>query len=388
MGIPGIDISEAERLLRLIVATPSINPAFRAPGDPPEWFGEARLAGVLAGWLAEAGIACELDEVAPGRPNLIARVKGRRGGPRMLWEGHLDTVQVTGMEAPFEPVVRDGRLYGRGAVDDGGSVAAFLLALRALAADPPAGDVDVLLAADEEYNYRGVLHHLARGEAYALGVAGEPTDLRVVRACKGCVRWTVTLHGRAAHTSRPEEGVSALDAARRLLDLHDAEMARRSARHPLLGPATLVCTGIEAGVGPNTVPARCMLRFDYRYLPSEDGAAVHAAFAAIARSLPGHMPGVTVEVAEPFVNSSAMDVPEAAEIVQRMGAVCAATGLEAAPVGVPFGSDATKMVNDGGIPTIVFGPGSIDVAHAADEHVAPAEVVRAAGMLVALARGL
>ena len=146
--------------------------------------------------------------VAPERPNVIARIRGAEGGPRFLWEGHLDTVQVTGMDAPFAPRISGGRLHGRGAVDDKGCVAAFMLALRQLAGAPPPGDVTFLAAMDEEYHFRGIAHHLTRGERYDLGIAGEPTNLRIVRACKGCVRWHVEVprpgraHGQAARGRR------------------------------------------------------------------------------------------------------------------------------------------------------------------------------------------
>lgn len=385
MTYSGIDEGEAVRLLSRIVATPSVNPAFRAPGEPDAWFGEARLAAELCGWLAAAGIPAELEEALPGRPNLVARVKGTGNGPRILWEGHTDTVQVTGMAAPFEPLVRDGRLYGRGAVDDGASIAAFLLAARALAADPPRADVDVLIAIDEEFTFEGVSHHMARDADYDFGIAGEPTSLRVVSACKGVVRWIVELRGRPAHTSKPHEGLSAVEAARRLLADFDAEMARRTEAHPLLGPPTLTCTGFEAGEGANTVPSRARLRFDYRYLPSETGAGVFADFRRIAETLPERFPGIGVEVEPPFCDSLAQDVPADHPAVRLMGEVCAARGIAADPLGVPYGSDSTKMV-DSGIPTIVFGPGSIDQAHALDEHVEIAQVVEAARMLVDFAR--
>jgi len=381
----GIDEDEAVRLLSLFVSTPSVNPAYRNLGEPDDWFGEARMVAALAGWLEGEGITVELDEIAPGRPNLIARLKGRGGGKRMLWEGHSDTVQVTGMDGPFEPVVRDGRLYGRGAVDDGACVVAFMLALRALARNPPAADVDLLVAVDEEYGFRGIAHHMHVDAAYDIGVAGEPTDLRVVSACKGTVRWFVALHGRSAHTAKPHEGLSAIDAARHLLSAYEAEMAQRTAEHPLLGTATLTCTGFEAGEGANTVPASARLRFDYRYLPTETGPGVYEDFKRIAERVPQRMPGVGVTVEPPFVDSAAMDVPVETPLVRRMGAVCAARGVAPEPLGVPYGSDATKMVGMGDIPTIVFGPGSIDQAHAIDEHVEIAQVVEAARMLVDLA---
>jgi succinyl-diaminopimelate desuccinylase len=261
-----------------------------------------------------------------------------------------------------------------------------MLAIRALAADPPSGDVDFVAAMDEEFNYRGVMHHLRRDRNYALGVAGEPTDLEVVRACKGTARWIVELRGRAAHTAKPHEGLAAVSAGVALLAAYDAEIGRRAAAHPLLGASTLTCTAFEAGEGPNTVPSKARLRFDYRYLPSESGAKVHAEFKAIAVGLEAAIPGLGVSVEPPFVDSSAMDVPEDAAVVTKMRAICARRGLPDIPRGVPYGSDATKMVNDGGIPTIVFGPGSIDQAHAVDENVEIDQVVAAAEMLIALAR--
>lgn len=382
----GINSGAVIELLNLIVATPSINPAFFRDGEDPALFGEERLAVALKDWLGKQGLQAEIDTVEPGRPNLILRVKGTSGGPRMLWEGHLDTVQVTNMADPFTPRLENGRLYGRGAVDDGGCVVAFLLAMRALIADPPPGDVDFVAAMDEEFSYRGVLHHIARGESYDFGVAGEPTDLTIVRACKGTVRWHVELRGRPAHTAKPHEGLSAVTAGCALIAAYEAEMKTRTTVHPLLGPATLTCTAFEAGEGPNTVPSKSRLRFDYRYLPTENGMEVYRHFKLVAERLQSTIPGLVVIVEPPFIDSSAMDVAEDSRIVSEMRAVCAERGLPDTVFGVPFGSDATKMVNDGGIPTIVFGPGSIDQAHSLDEYVEIEQVIAAAEMLVALAR--
>ena len=381
----GIDDAETAKLLSLLVSVPSVNIAFRQPGDPDEWFNEARLGAVVADWLKAAGLEVEIDQVAPERPNVIARVKGTSGAANMIWEGHLDTVQVTGMPAPFTPRLAEGRLYGRGAVDDKACLVAFMLAMRELSRDPPPGDVTFLAVSDEEFSFTGITHHMERPERYAMGVAGEPTELRVVRACKGCVRWYVEIGGRAAHTAKPHEGVDAMKAARRLLDIFEDEMRRRTEVHPLLGSATLTCTAFEAGDGPNTVPSRARLRFDYRYLPSEKGGDVWRLFATLASDLADISPGIRIITEEPFIDSTAMDVPEEASVVTLFSAVCAAHGIDAKPEGVPYGSDSTKMV-DAGVPTIVFGPGSINQAHAVDEHVEIAQVTKAALMLVAAAR--
>ena len=384
-GQSGIDDAEVVKLLSRLVSVPSVNIAFRQPGDPDEWFNEARLGAVVADWLSEHGIAVEVDLVAPERPNVIARIKGTSGGPSMIWEGHLDTVQVTGMNDPFTPRLANGRLYGRGAVDDKACLAAFMLAMRDLQRDPPPGDVTFLAASDEEFSFTGITHHVERDSAYDMGVAGEPTELRVVRACKGCVRWFVEVHGRAAHTAKPQEGVDAMVAARKLLDLFEAEMRRRTEVHPLLGPATLTCTAFEAGEGPNTVPSRARLRFDYRYLPSEAGGAVWRRFAEIATGLADASSGIRIVSEAPFIDSTAMDVAADEPVVGLFSDVCRRHGIDPTPEGVPYGSDSTKMVASG-IPTIVFGPGNIAQAHVLDEHVEIAQVAKAARMLVDAAR--
>ncbi|QIG49788.1 M20 family metallopeptidase [Nordella sp. HKS 07] len=383
----GIDDAEVAKLLSQLVAVPSVNIAFRQSGDPDEWFHEARVGAAIADWLRAEGIDVEIDMVAPERPNVIARVKGSKGAPSMLWEGHLDTVQVTGMAQPFTPRVENGRLYGRGAVDDKACLVAFMLALRDLARDPPPGDVTFLAASDEEFGFTGITHHMQRPERYDMGIAGEPTELRVVRACKGCVRWHVDVLGRAAHTAKPHEGVDAVKAARKLLDLFEEEMKGRTENHPRLGPATLTCTQFEAGEGPNTVPSRTRLRFDYRYLPSERGAEVWKSFKAIADSLAAAISGLRVETHDPFIDSAAMDVAAEETIVGLMSRVCAQYGIDPEPEGVPYGSDSTKMVM-GGIPTIVFGPGNIVQAHSLNEYVEIAHVTKSASMLVAVARSV
>lgn len=394
MAGPGAD--EVVSLLGDLVAIPSINPAFRQEGDPALWFGEASVAGYVADWLRRLGLAVRLDEVLPGRANVVATLKGKAGRGRLIWEGHTDTVQVAGMSIPpFTPELRDGRLHGRGAVDDKGCLTAMMLALAELVRDPPALDVTFVAAVDEEYQFRGVLHHLRHAEKAGChgppvlgGIAGEPTELRIITACKGCMRWRIEVKGRSAHSSQPQEGIDAIAIAADLLaHLRRAYGPVLSARvHPLVGSPTLICSLIEGGQGPNTVAERCLLTFDRRTQPGESGQAAWEEIAALvqnyARRLP---PGAALINHPPFIDSVSMEVAPEAAIVRAARAVCRDEGLEDAPMGVAFGSDASKMTT-AGIPTIIFGPGSIDQAHTADEFVAVDEVARAARMLAAMAR--
>jgi succinyl-diaminopimelate desuccinylase len=388
MGGMGPSAGEVISLLSDLVAIPSINPAFRQQGDVDAWFGEAKAAQYVARWLRELGLDVELDEVLPGRANVVATLKGTRGG-RLLWEGHTDTVQVAGMSIPpFAPQVREGRLYGRGAVDDKGCLTAMMLALADLRRDPPAVDVTFVAAVDEEYQYRGVLHHLRRGEDAIGGIAGEPTDLRIVTACKGCMRWRIEVKGKSAHSSQPQEGIDAIAIASDLLahlrSVYGPVLAARI--HPLVGSPTLICSLIEGGQGPNTVAERCLLTFDRRTQPGETGMAawqeIDTLVKAYAATLP---PGAALINHLPFIDSISMEVAPEVAIVRAARRVCRDHGLDDAIMGVAFGSDASKMTA-AGIPTIVFGPGSIDQAHTADEFVAVDEVAKAARMLAAMAR--
>jgi acetylornithine deacetylase len=347
------------------------------------------MAARIAAELRGLGLDVEIDEALAGRPNVIARLHRPGARRSVLWEGHLDTVQCTEMTvAPFEPVVRGGRLFGRGAVDDKGCLVMFLLALRDLLARPAPIDITFVAAVDEEFQARGILHHLRRGERADAGVAGEPTDLRIVTACKGVIRFHVDILGRAAHTSRPELGIDAVAIASDLLVHLRAVLGPRlrSRAHSLVGSPTLVCSLIEGGQGVNTVPERCRLTFDRRTLPGETGDGAWAEFrdlaASFARGLP---PGASVTVHPPFIDALSMDVPADAAFVASARAACVAAGLPDAPLGVAFGSDATKMTG-AGIPTIIFGPGSIAQAHAADEFVEVGAVLRAASLLADMTR--
>jgi acetylornithine deacetylase len=371
---------EAEALLAAMVSIPSINPALARAGDPADWSGEAAMARFVAGWLAENGIDAALDEVEPGRPNVVAHLPAPPGSPRMVWEGHLDTVQVDGMSAPFTPVVRDGRLYGRGSVDDKASLAMFMLAFKAARHAPRTADVTFVAAIDEEVTFRGVSHHIARHGRYDMGIAGEPTDLRIVTACKGVIRFVVEVHGRNAHASTPAEGIDAIAVAMDLLAHLRAHMASDSRRHPMLGRRSLTCTQLQAGEGPNSVPALARLTFDMRTLPDQTGTEAWEEIAAVVRAFPAPA-GARVAMQPPFIDSISMEVDAAAPIVTRLQPILAGLGIDPAPLAAPFGSDATKFTRAGS-PTVVFGPGSIDQAHSPDEYVEIDQVVLAARIVL------
>jgi acetylornithine deacetylase len=297
---------------------------------------------------------------------------------------------VEGVTDPFTPRIEGGKMWGRGTCDTKGSLAAALIALRRLAADgtPRRHEVTLLCTVDEEYRKRGIMHAVAAGLGAAAAIVGEPTNLRPVVAHKGALRWRLITHGRAAHTSRPENGNNAIYQMVEVIDYlrERIEPVLAGVRHPLLSPPTLTVGRIEGGVGVNIVPERCSIEIDRRSLPTEDLDAILAEIDALMAALMRTRPDVRVEREEPFLAEQGLDTPMDAPVVAALQAACRSVlGADApvAPEGVPYGTDATHLA---GIPCVVFGPGDIAQAHTADEWVELAQVDSAAEILHRLSR--
>ena len=355
-------------LLARLVAVDSVNPAYGGPG-------EAGVATVVSDFLHGAGLETFTQRVHPGRDNVVAVLPGRDRSRRVVLEAHMDTVSAAGMSVPpFEPVVRDGRLHGRGACDTKAGLAAMMQAVADLreAGTVPPCDVWMAAVVDEEHTFTGVLALVADLVAHGAVVA-EPTSLRIVTATKGVLRFRIHVVGRAAHSSRPELGASAISAAARLvLALEDVHASLTSATHPLLGHATGSIGTIQGGVQINIVPESCTLAVDRRLLPGESAADVLEDYRRlVAQVTAAGFCRATVE--SPLLVDDALETAPSAAVVRAAAAAAESLGLAPIPVGVPYGSDASKFSRHG-IPAIVFGPGSIDLAHAADEWVPVAEV--------------
>jgi acetylornithine deacetylase len=366
----------SEELVAALVAIDSVNPDL-VPGGA----GEAEIADFVAGWLREAGLDVELDEPAPGRPNVVAVARGSGGGASLMLNAHMDTVGVEGMERPFEPVVRDGRLYGRGAYDMKASLAACMLAARRLAAEELSGDVIVAAVADEEYASIGVQSVLARRRADA-AIVTEPTGLRVCVAHKGFVWAELETEGRAAHGSRPAEGVDAITrmapALARLAELQSALDAGPG--HELVGPGSVHASLIEGGQELSSYPARCRLALERRTAPGESAEDFQRECEALVEGIEG------AEVRMGLVRPPFAVDPDA-EVVQAVSrAAEALTGKPAEVYGETYWMDAA-LIQGAGIPTVVFGPDGWG-AHAVDEWVDLASVDACSDALVAAAHEL
>ena len=371
---------DAVALLRSLVRLDSRNPSL-TPGAPGEAAAARLLRDVLAGW----GFRAELVEAAPGRPNVVARI-GTGDGPTLMLNGHLDVVGTDGMtHAPFDAAERDGRLYGRGATDMKGGVAAMCAAAwRAAQAGALGAEVIVAAVADEEWSSIGTHDLLARGVRADAAVVTEPTRLAVCPAHRGFAWLEVTVHGRAAHGSRYDIGGDAILHAGLLLaelDVLEREVLPRR-RHPLLGRASLHAGTIAGGVGLSTYPDRCVLTVERRTLPGESDEDVLREMRDAAERVRARHPAFRAHVRVVGAQRP-LDVPVDAPVVRALEAALGEVGEPARVEGLSCWTDAALLA-DAGIPAVCFGPGDITLAHADEEWVTLDDVERATRTLAAL----
>jgi acetylornithine deacetylase len=375
--LEAIDHAAVERLLQELVAARSENP----PGD------EAAVIAVLERWLSAAGIPCETTEVLPRRPNLSC-VLGDGPGPVLLLNAHTDTMPAgpgwTG--DPFAATVAGERLYGRGACDTKGGLAAMAGAMLAVHVSGRRLRGRVVLDAviDEEAGAAGTRATLGRGRTADWAIVSEPTEMQVVRVGTGQVDLEILVAGTAAHGSEPDRGRNAISDAAALVAAIEEDNARPGPEHPLIGKASWSVGTIEGGVQTSIVPPSCRLTADRRVLPGQPVTSAEADLERIVDAVRGRRPGLAAEFRS-FVEIPPFETSESSPVARSLLAAANAVGhsLEGY-AGMRATSDAVWLVQ-AGIPTVVFGPGSIaESAHRPDEFVPLAEV-RAATEALALA---
>jgi acetylornithine deacetylase len=374
-----IPVGDAAALLEALVRVDSRNPSLVA-GAPGEVEVARQLREILHDWKIET----TMIESAHGRPNVVARRPGRGGGRSLMFNGHLDVVGVEGMLHPaFDATTRDGRLYGRGASDMKGGVAAMCAALARL--PELDGDVVVTAVCDEEWQSIGTASVLQAGIRADAAIVTEPTGLAIMPAHKGFVWAELSMAGRAAHGSRPDLGVDAIrhaGAVLRELDALEESLAART--HPLLGRASLHASTIEGGTGMSTYPDRCSVRVERRTIPGESVADVRTELGqALWRAGTGRAE-FAAELHILFAQPPS-DLPTDAPVVRTLAGLLEERGLPSRCVGMSAWTDAA-LLNEAGIPAICFGPGDMGLAHAAEEYIELAQVESATEILVALAR--
>ncbi len=376
MSDPALD------LLNTLVAIDSVNPSL-VPGGA----GEGEAARAVADALAGAGLAVETEEAAPGRPNVVGILEGRAAGPSLMLCGHLDTVGVAGMPAPFAPVVRDGRLYGRGAQDMKGGLAALVDAARVLARESGRrGRLLVAAVADEEYASVGAEALVRKWHADAAVVA-EPTDLVIGVAHKGFSCVEAATEGVAAHGSRPREGRDAIVRMGRVLGALE-ELDRRlqsGPAHPLLGPPSVHASLIHGGREMSTYPDACTLLLERRSVVGEPADVALGETTAILDRLRAADPEFRGS-ARFLVGRPAYETPAGHPLPDALAEALTALGHTPRRGGLSFWTDAA-ILGEAGIPSVVFGPGGAGL-HGLDEYVLVADVLTCRDALVALARRL
>jgi len=361
-------LTNVVELTQALVRIPSVNP----DGDPgTEFTGEGQCAEFVADFLRQSGAATVLEEVLPGRPNVIGRFPSdREGKPRILFAPHTDTVGVGGMTIdPFSGEVNEGKVWGRGSSDTKGPMAAMLWALHELRDEIPKLPVEVHFVGfmSEESSQLGSRHFAARHRDYALAIIGEPTSLKTVNKHKGCLWADVITTGVAVHGATPELGVNAITKMAKLIEVLDIEfrelLVEIGGVDEVLSASTLNFGMINGGTRSNIVADRCTLRVDIRITPQ-----LHAhggALKLLTDFIHRHDARAEVRM---FSDAPPLDTDPTNPYVQKL--VQAGAGL----TGAPWFCDAAYLADEGGIPAIAIGPGSIAQAHTKDEWIKIADL--------------
>ncbi len=375
-------MSEVAELAARLVVIESINPDVVVGGS-----GEGAIARFVAEWCERADLETSVEEVAPGRPNVVAVAHGLGGGRSLMLNAHMDTVGVAGMTDPFVPRLEDGRLHGRGSYDMKGSLAACMLAAAEAKRRGLRGDVILTAVADEEYASGGTEAVAVDLRADA-AIVSEPTEMQIAVAHRGFVHLEIETRGRAAHGSRPHLGIDAIAKMGRILvGIEELDGRLRSnPTHRLVGSGSVHASLIEGGQEFSSYPARCVLQAERRTVPGETVALVEGEVDEIVIHAGAGDPDFSAEVRllgsrEPF------EVAEDEAIVQTVRRhATAALGAEPDIVGVPYWADSALLAA-AGIPAVLFGPRG-EGAHAEVEWVEIDDLERCIEIYVGVAAEL
>jgi acetylornithine deacetylase len=366
-------------LLRHLVSIDSVNPSLVAGAR-----GEGAIAAVVAEHMRRIGLAVEIQEVAAGRPNIIGVLEGRSSGRSLMFCGHLDTVGTDGMDRPFAPDENGGRLYGRGAQDMKGGVAAMIDAARVVA-ERGLGRGRLIVAAvvDEEYASIGADALVSAWTADA-AVVTEPTDLNIGIGHKGFAWLEIETRGRAAHGSRPKDGRDAIMRMGRVLgrlEALDRDLQSRPS-HPIMATGSLHASIINGGREWSSYPDRCHLQVERRTIAGEDGDGALNEMQQILDALATNDPEFEASARLNF-SRPPYEVASDHELPVTLAAAAAAQSLNTRVVGMSFWTDAAVLAA-AGIPSVLFGPGGAGL-HSTEEYVNVADVLACRDTLARLA---
>lgn len=346
----------------------SMNP-FDAP--PAEGFREQEMAEHLMARLKAFDLETGWRDVVPGRPNIWGRLKGTGDGPTIMLAAHMDTVGVEGYDSAFDPQLRNGRITGRGSCDMKGAFACYFEVLHMLRAQSISLSGDLIIAglADEEHQMIGSIDMGRNGPHADFAIIGEPTRLEICRAHKGQLAVRIQTHGKAAHSSSPENGINAVEHMARVithLSGLNEDLQTNGPRHPLCGTPRFSMNVVQGGTFVSGIPDLCELEVDRRFLPQENPEALLEEFRSRMRDLEQIHPEMCIEVTEPALLVHGLDVPETSPLVQALVEASAAVLGHPAPItAFPGGTDAPNL----NFPCIICGPGDLAQAHSTDEYI-------------------
>lgn len=374
------EMSELAALVAALVRIDSVNPDLQ-PGAG----GEGEIGVFVADWFRSNGIETEVQEAAPGRNNVIGIVRGAGGGRSLMLNAHMDTVGRGGMEKPLSGTIEDDKVFGRGAWDMKGSLAAIMLAAKDLAADPPAGDVIVTAVVDEEYASIGTQAIVERYTADG-AIVTEPTQLELSVAHKGFVWFDITTKGVAAHGSQPALGVDAIAKMGKVLVGLEALEDRLlgGEQHPLLGTGSIHASLIQGGAELSSYPGSCTLSVERRLIPGETPEMAESELCEILDAAANEDPDFEATLTR-GIDRSPFEQPLESEIVAVVrDAATGVTGAAPAFAGESGWMDSA-LLSAAGIPAVIFGPDGAG-AHADVEWVDLVSLEQCRQVYVAAAR--
>lgn len=372
--LAAVDADQIVDLTRELVKLPSIT------GE------EAEVAGHMADVFSDMGLNVESIEVEPGRPNVIGTLPGPRDGRTLVLNGHTDVVPPGEgwSRDPFSGELVDGKIHGRGATDMKGGLAAMVGAVQAIQRTGATLGGTLMLTAvvGEERDQIGTRRLVEDGLQADFAVITEPTELAPVIAHKGDLYYEIWVKGRAAHSSRPDAGINAIDKmAGIIVALRELAVEMTRKNHPLLGTPTLSVGTISGGVETSMVPDRCCITVDRRLLPGEALEEADAELQQVLGRLCAEDKELRVNL-ERIMTAPAMETPAETAVAQSVRQAAARVlGYVPDFRGEPGTTDANWLVNAADIPTVIFGPGSVAQAHQVDEFIEVDQIVKATQVL-------
>jgi len=362
----------------------TVNP----PGD------ELEFAKFLTAKLAQEGAEVELQEVRPGRPNALGYIRFAQGGKKLLFNSHMDTVPAGAANwesDPFEPVIKDGLVYGRGVADDKGGLISMLIAcivlqrLKSKIGGQINGEIIFCGVMGEETGGIGTEYWVNSGRRADAAVVGEPSKMELVIAHRGAYRPSIYFYGKTAHSSEPSQGENAIYYASNFVQgIQELEQRLKNKEHYLTGYPTIALTIFNGGVKVNVIPDKVEVALDRRLSPGEKVEEAKKEIEDLLQELAAQGKIGRYEFGPCIDNKGAGIVGEDEPIVKHMQKILQRRGYDDKLVGMRATTDM-YLLTDAGIPTIIFGPGDMAQAHRPNEHFPIEELFEAAKIYAELA---